>query len=116
MGFNSTETSQTNSSAMATMDIVNFDVRNAIAAAERVASKSGNPERAFSEELGRQVFGAQGLRNRYLENADSGRGTFDYAAPLVSGEQSSILSSGRLRGDRDHGSNDGDPSFKTRKD
>jgi conjugal transfer mating pair stabilization protein TraG len=116
LGFNSTETSVTSSSASATMDIVNYDVRNAIAAAERAASKSSNPQRAFSEELGRQVLGPQGLRNRYLENADSGRGTFDYAAPIVSGEQSSVLSSGRLTGDRDHGSNDGDPSFKTRKD
>lgn len=116
LGFNSTETSRTNSSATATMDIVNYDVRNAIAVAERAASKSDNPQRAFSEELGRQVLGPQGLRNQYLENADSGRGTFDYAAPIVSGEQSSVLSSGRLTGDRDHSSNDGDPSFKTRKD
>lgn len=116
LGFNSTETSRTNSSATATMDIVNYDVRTAIAAAERAASKSGDPQRAFSEELGRQVLGPQGLRNRYLENADSGRGTFDYAAPLVSGEQASVLNSGRLKGDRDHGGNDGDPSFKTQKD
>jgi conjugal transfer mating pair stabilization protein TraG len=116
LGFNSTETSRTDSSATATMDIVNYDVRNAIAAAERTASKSDNPQRAFSEELGRQVLGPQGLRNRYLENADSGRSTFDYAAPIVSGEQSSVLNSGRLTGDRDHGGNDGDPSYKTRKD
>ncbi|MDB5575739.1 MAG: transfer protein [Bradyrhizobium sp.] len=116
LGFNSTETSRTNSSATATMDIVNYDVRNAIAASERAASRSSNPQRAFSEELGRQVLGPQGLRNRYLENADSGRGTFDYAAPLISREQSSVLSNGRLRGDRDHSSNDGDPSFKTRED
>ncbi|MBN8818665.1 MAG: conjugal transfer protein TraG N-terminal domain-containing protein [Sphingomonas sp.] len=112
LGFNSTETSATISSASATMDIVNFDVRNAIAAAERAASRSGDPQRAFSEELGRQVLGPEGLRNRYLEDADSGRGTFDYAAPIVSMEQSSVLDSGRLTGGRDQG----DPSFKTRKD
>ncbi|MDB5579406.1 MAG: conjugal transfer protein TraG, partial [Bradyrhizobium sp.] len=114
--FNSTETGRTSSSATATMDIVNYDVRNAIAAAERVASRSANPERAFSDELSRQVLGPQGLRNRYLENADSGRGTFDYVAPLTSMEQSSVLGSGRLSGDRDHSSGDGDPSFKTRND
>ncbi|MDB5709609.1 MAG: conjugal transfer protein TraG, partial [Sphingomonas bacterium] len=116
LGFDSTESSLTSSSVTATMDIVNYDVRNAIAAAERAASRSGNPQRAFSEELGRQVLGPQGLRNQYLENADSGRGTFDYAAPFISREQSSVLNNGRLRGDRDHSSNDGDPSFKTRKD
>jgi conjugal transfer mating pair stabilization protein TraG len=114
--FSSTETGRTSSSATATMDIVNYDVRNAIAAAERAASRSASPERAFSDELSRQVLGEKGLRNRYLENANSGRGTFDYAAPLTSMEQSSVLGTGRLSGDRDHSSGDGDPSFKTRKD
>jgi len=114
--FNSTETGRTSSSATATMDIVNYDVRNAIAAAERVASRSANPERAFSDELSRQVLGPGGVRNRYLKNADSGRGTFDYVAPLTSMEQSSVLGSGRLSGDRNHSSGDGDPSFKTRND
>lgn len=113
-GFDSTETGITSSSASATMDIVNFDVRNAIAAAERAASRSANPERTFSDELSQQVLGERGLRNSYLENADSGRGTFDYVAPLTSREQSAVLRSGRLSGDRDHSSGDGDPSFKTR--
>ena len=114
--ISSSETGRTSSSATATMDIVNYDVRNVIAAAERAASRSANPERAFSDELSRQVLGKGGLRNRYLENADSGRGTFDYVAPLASMEQSSVLGTGRLSGDRDHSRGDGDPLFKTRDD
>jgi len=98
------------------MDIVNYDVRGIIATAERHASKAKNPEGAFSEELSKQLLGPEGLRNRYLEQGASGRGTWDYAAPLTSMEQSQILSSGRFSTDRDHSSGDGDPGYKTRKD
>jgi conjugal transfer mating pair stabilization protein TraG len=98
------------------MDIVNYDVRNAIANAERAAAKSSNPERTFSKTLSRQVLGAEGLRNKYLENADSGRGTWDWSAPITSTEQATILDNGRFTTDRDHSSEDGDPTYKTRKD
>jgi conjugal transfer mating pair stabilization protein TraG len=98
------------------MDIVNYDVRSAISAAERAAANSADPGRTFSHELSQQVLGNDGLRNRYLENAASGRGTWDYAFPVTSAEQSSVLKSGRFTTDRDHSSGDGDPSYRTRKD
>jgi conjugal transfer mating pair stabilization protein TraG len=103
-------------SAQSSIDIVNYDVREVIASAEKAAARSGRPEEAFAKELSEGVLGNQGLRNRYLEQADSGRGTMQVTAPLTSMEQSSILSSGRLLMDRDHGPADGDPSFKERRD
>lgn len=116
IGFDSTETGTVRSSASGTMDIVNYDVRSAIAAAERSAARSSDPARTFSEELSRQVLGKDGLRNRYLENAASGRGTWDYAFPLTSSEQSSILKGGRFTTDLDKSSGDGDPTYRERKD
>ncbi|MDF0487737.1 conjugal transfer protein TraG N-terminal domain-containing protein [Sphingomonas sp. H39-1-10] len=114
-GIDSRETGSTSSVARSTMDIMNYDVRSAIAASEQAASRSSTPENAFADELSKRVLGANGLRNRYLENSDSGRGTWDWVAPLTSTEQSSILSGGRLSTDLDHSSGDGDPTFKTRK-
>jgi conjugal transfer mating pair stabilization protein TraG len=95
---------------------VNYDVRGAIAAAERAAAKAANPTEAFSQELSRQVLGPNGLRNRYLEQADSGRGTADVTGPLTSIEQSSILKSGTFSTDLKNSPQDGDPSFKERRD
>lgn len=115
-GFDSRETGSTRSSASSTMDIVNYDVRSAIANAERAAAKSQDPAAAFSQELSRQVLGPDGLRNRYLENSASGRGTWDYAFPLTSWEQSAILEKGRFTTDLDKGSDDGDPKYRERKD
>src|SRR3546814_4894693 len=43
--------------ARSSIDIVNHDVRNAIANAERAASRSRTPEAAFSSELGRAILG-----------------------------------------------------------
>ena len=103
-------------SARSSIDIVNYDVREAIASAEKAASRSGRPEEAFARELGERVLGNDGLRNRYLQQADSGRGTVDVTGPVTSMEQSSILSSGRLLFDRDSGMADGDPSYKERRD
>jgi conjugal transfer mating pair stabilization protein TraG len=116
IGVDSRETGSTRSAATSTMDIVNYDVRTVIANAESVAARSPNPGRAFSEELSRQVLGKDGLRNRYLENSASGRGTWDYVAPLTSSEQSSILKDGRFTTDLDRSSGDGDPTFRERKD
>ncbi|MFD1961735.1 hypothetical protein ACFSHP_26680 [Novosphingobium panipatense] len=103
-------------SAQSSIDIVNYDVREAIASAEKTASRSGRPEEAFAKHLSEQVLGNDGLRNRYLRQADAGRGIFDVTGPIASMEQSSILSSGRLLFDRDNGLADGDPSFKERRD
>ncbi len=116
VGIESRDTGSTSSRAISTMDITNYDVRSAIAAAERSAARSNDPETTFSQELGRQIMGSDGLRNRYLENSDSGRGTWDYAAPITSMEQSAILKGGRFTTDRDHSGGDGDPTYKTRKD
>src|SRR3546814_14614822 len=82
--------------ARASVYIVNYEVREAISAAERAAARSVNPEMTFTSELNRQVLGPEGLRNRYLGQADSARGTADITGPMTSLEQSSILSSGRL--------------------
>ena len=98
------------------IDIVNYDVREAIASAEKTAARSGRPEETFAKHLSEQVFGNDGLRNRYLRQADAGRGTVDVTGPITSMEQSSILSSGRLLFDRDNGMADGNPSFKERRD
>jgi conjugal transfer mating pair stabilization protein TraG len=95
---------------------VNYDVRGAIAAAERAAARADSPADTFSSELSRQVLGPNGLRNRYLEQADSGRGTADITGPLTSIEQSSVLQRGTFSTDLDHSPQDGDPSFKGRRD
>src|SRR3546814_3893139 len=81
-----------NETARASLDIVNYDVREAISAAERAAARSVNPETTFTSELNRQVLGPEGLRNRYLGQADSARGTADITGPMTSLEQSSIRS------------------------
>jgi len=116
LGFKSSDRGITTESASARMDIVNYDVREAIANAERAASKSENPAQTFSSELSQRILGDRGLRNRYLEQADSGRGTVDITGPLTSLEQSSVLRTGRFSTDLDKGPFDGDPSFKERRD
>ncbi|MBB6122866.1 conjugal transfer protein TraG N-terminal domain-containing protein [Sphingobium subterraneum] len=116
LGFESSDIGVTSETANARIDIVNYDVREAIAAAERAASRSHNPTDTFSRELSHQVLGPSGLRNRYLEQSDSGRGTADVTGPLTSIEQSSVLRSGRFSDDLEKGPLDGDPSFKERRD
>lgn len=116
LGFVSSDRGTTSETANSNIDIVNYDVREAIAASERAAARSDNPADTFSRELGRQVLGPEGLRNRYLEQADSGRGTADITGPLTSIEQSSLLRSGNFSTDLKDGPQDGDPSFKERRD
>ena len=116
IGIEGRDVGTTSSSATSSMDIVNYDVRSAIANAERAAARSGDPAATFSQELSRQVLGQDGLRNRYLQESASGRSTWDYVAPITSMEQSSILKGGRFTTDRDHSAGDGDPAFRTRKD
>jgi conjugal transfer mating pair stabilization protein TraG len=48
VGFRSTDQGVTSETAQSTMDVVNYDVRDSIAAAERTAARSSNPEATFS--------------------------------------------------------------------
>lgn len=114
LGGSSRDAGTANMDATARIDIMNYDVREAIAQAERTAARSSNPERTFATELGRQVLGPRGLRNRYLGQADSGRGVGDVLAPLISIEQNQILNTGRFTGDLDHSVLDGGSEFKKR--
>ncbi|MFC3443905.1 conjugal transfer protein TraG N-terminal domain-containing protein [Sphingobium rhizovicinum] len=100
--------------ASSTIDILNYDVRSSLANAEKAAASSSHPEAAFTHELGRQILGDQGLRNRYLGDADAGRGVWDASAPVTSAEQAKILSDGRFSGDLSGSWIDGDPTFKKR--
>lgn len=111
----STDTGNSTEQANANLDIVNYDVRNAIATAERAAARSPHPENAFSSALSREVLGRDGLRNRYLRQADASRGTDDITGPLTSIEQRSILNSGSFSTDLDNGWTDGSSEFKERK-
>ncbi|MDI1296281.1 MAG: conjugal transfer protein TraG, partial [bacterium] len=114
VGFETSDVGMGVTDARASTDIVNYDVRNAIAEAERSASRSTQPAETFTRELDRQVLGENGLRNRYLGQADASRGTVDMMAPLTSFEQHRILESGRFSGDRDTGLGDGTSEFKKR--
>ena len=78
------------------------------------AARSATPEATFTQELNRQLLGPEGLRNRYLGQADSARGTADVTAPMTSYEQSSILSKGRFSTDLANGPFDGDNNDKKR--
>lgn len=114
LGLSSSDRGTTTETASASLDIVNYDVRNAISAAERGASHARSPEAAFVSELRNQVLGSEGLRNRYLREADSGRGTADLTGPLTSIEQANILGNGRFSDDLSNGPFDGDSTFKKR--
>lgn len=114
IGFNSQDTGSTNENANATMDIVNYDVRDSIAAAERAAARSNDPATTFSRELSNRILGREGMRDRYLQDADNGRGTFDITGPLTSLEQNSVLAKGSFSTDIPGSPGDGDSSFKKR--
>lgn len=114
LGYSSRDIGTGTTEASASMDIVNYDVRNALAGAEKAASRSADPAAAFSSALSREILGSSGLRNRYLEQSDSGRGVRDLLAPITTGEQRTILDTGRFSGDLDRGPLDGDPEFKKR--
>lgn len=116
VGFVSSDRGSTSESAGATLDIVNYDVRSAIASAEKSAARSNNPEHEFTRTLSDHLLGDDGLRNRYLRQADAARGTADVTGPLTSIEQSSVLHSGRFSNDLANGPFDGDSSFKERGD
>ncbi|MBO9379513.1 conjugal transfer protein TraG [Sphingomonas histidinilytica] len=114
VGFTSSDVGVTSENAQSTMDIVNYDVREAIAMAERAAARSSTPEATFSRELSGRILGAEGLRNRYLEQADSDRATFDITGPLTSIEQHSVLENGSFSTDVGGSPGDGSSRFKKR--
>ncbi|KTE21678.1 DNA transfer protein [Sphingopyxis sp. H050] len=115
LGGSSSDMGNSTEDANANLDIVNYDVRDAIAKAERAAARSSVPEKAFSSALSREVLGSDGLRNRYLRQADASRGTDDITGPLTSIEQRSVLNSGSFSTDLDNGWTDGNSEFKERK-
>jgi len=90
----------------------NGDVRQALANAERLSARSSNPVDAFANGLAAEILGPNGLRNRYLGDADSGQGVVDVTAPLTSLEQNSLLNRGRFSTDMKSGFFDADPHFK----
>ena len=114
IGFNSQDMGSSTEHAQATMDIVNYDVRESIAAAERAAARSRDPGAAFSHALSDRILGPEGMRNRYLQDADDGRATFDITGPLTSLEQNAVLSKGSFSTDIKGSPGDGDSTFKKR--
>lgn len=114
LGYESRDVGIASENAQSSLDIVNYDVREAIAAAERAAARSSDPAATFSRELSDRILGPDGMRNRYLQDANSGRATFDATGPLTSVEQNSVLKSGAFSTDIDGSAGDGDSSFKKR--
>ncbi|WCP12049.1 hypothetical protein sphantq_00446 [Sphingobium sp. AntQ-1] len=114
VGFESHDTGSTSESAQSSLDIVNYDVRESIAAAERAAARSSDPAATFSRELSNRVLGSEGMRNRYLQDADNGRATFDITGPLTSLEQNSVLAKGSFSTDIQGSPGDSDSTFKKR--
>jgi conjugal transfer mating pair stabilization protein TraG len=97
VGFDSNDTGTTSETAQSSLDIVSYDVRGSIAAAERAAARSNDPAATFSRELSKRVLGSDGMRNRYLQDADNGRATFDITGPLTSLEQNPFSRRGAFR-------------------
>jgi conjugal transfer mating pair stabilization protein TraG len=62
--FESSDRGSTTETAGANLNIVNYDVRSAIRAAENTASRATNPEKAFSDALSQQILGSDGLRTK----------------------------------------------------
>src|SRR3546814_10542245 len=108
------DTGSTSESAQSSLDIVNYDVRESIAAAERAAARSSDPAATFSREMSNRILGNDGIRNRYLQDADNGRATFDITGPLTSLEQNSVLAKGSFSTDIQGSPGDGDSTFKKR--
>jgi conjugal transfer mating pair stabilization protein TraG len=112
LGISTQEVGSTSETASSQLNIVNYEVRQAVANAERSSARSPNPAEKFSESLAAEILGPDGLRSRYLGDADSGRGVVDLTAPVTSLEQSSLLNTGRFSTDLKSGPFDGDTHFK----
>ena len=103
-GYSTNETGRQAETASAQLNVISHDIRGAI---NESARASGGSAERFTQELSKRVFGDDGIRNRYLRQADSARGTFDPESPMTSAEQHSLLRSGRFTTDRAHGIGDG---------
>lgn len=114
LGFESRDVGSLTENAQSTIDIVNYDVRGSIAGAERAAARTSDPATTFSRELSKRILGSEGMRDRYLQDADNGRATFDVTGPLTSLEQNSVLSKGTFSPDIQGSPGDGDSGFKKR--
>lgn len=112
LGISSQESSMINETVSAHFNIIDHDVRQALANAERLSARSSNPSAEFANGSATEILGPDGLRNRCLGDADSGRGVVDVTAPVTSLEQSSLLNRGRFSTDMNAGIFDGDPHFK----
>ncbi|WP_256213649.1 conjugal transfer protein TraG N-terminal domain-containing protein [Sphingobium sp. YR768] len=112
LGISTQEVGSTSETASSQLNIVNYEVRQAVANAERSSARSPNPAEKFSESLAAEILGPDGLRSRYLGDADSGGGVVDLTAPVTSLEQSSLLNTGRFSTDLKSGPFDGDTHFK----
>jgi conjugal transfer mating pair stabilization protein TraG len=114
LGFKSSDIGSVSENTQANLDITNYDIRSAITVATRASANVSRPEETFSKTLADQILGDQGLRMRYLNDADAGRGTFDVTGPLTSLEQSSLLNSGRFSTDRKGNPDDGNNNAENR--
>jgi conjugal transfer mating pair stabilization protein TraG len=101
LGFESRDAGTVTEIAQSALDIISYDVRQSIVAAERNASRSNDPADTFSKELSDRIMGSKGLRDRYLKDGSYGRATFDLTGPLTSLEQNSVLATGRFSNDLD---------------
>src|SRR3546814_19885517 len=93
-------------------DVCSSDL--SIAAAERAAARSSDPAATFSREMSNRILGNDGIRNRYLQDADNGRATFDITGPLTSLEQNSVLAQGSFSTDIQGSPGYGDSNFMKR--
>lgn len=116
VGFESRDIGSTSENAQSIMDIVNYDVRQSVVAAERRAARSSDPANIFAQGLSERILGPQGLRDRYLRDINNGRATFDITGPLTSVEQNSVLATGRFSNDIDGSPEDRPSTFNIRKD
>lgn len=112
VGIESADRGTTVEAAKTSLDIVNYEVRAAISAAERQAARSHQPAEAFARSIHDQIMSEDGLRSRYLNQANDGRGTVDLSAPITSAEQSSLMRKGRFLLDPSQGPGDGNSQTK----
>ncbi|WP_454798450.1 conjugal transfer protein TraG N-terminal domain-containing protein [Novosphingobium lindaniclasticum] len=116
LGLDGRESNGTGIAASGTLDIVNYDVRSAIASAEQAAARRKDPEKVFSEALSDGILGRGGLRNEYLGEAAAGHSVYDPTSLFGTLEQYSVLKTGRLSTDLNQGIGDADPKYRRRND
>ena len=92
--FRTTDGGSQSETASSNLSVNNFNVRGAVADAERAAARSLDPAATFTKVLGDRMFGEGGVRERYLDEAADRRSTADPTSPIASKEKASILSKG----------------------